>query len=386
MNLCFVTNQYVSKFSGGIESVTLILSSMFAQKGYNTFLLSARRPMNSSLKLRNQFVLPNSTIDCKENRQYISSFIKKHHIDIFINQSEVKAILELIKSCSSTTPVISVIHTDPKAAIKAVQDNWDFWKLQYGPIKFILLSPYLYLRRLYQMYTRKKYTKEKHQYYHYQSDAVVLLSEKFFKSFKKISGITKTSKLFAISNPSTVNTQQANLTEKENIVLFVGRLVFQKRLDRLFRIWKRIKDTKDWKLIILGDGPDKVFYETLCKKWNVKNIEFAGQCDPHPFYHKAKILCMTSSFEGSPCVLQEAIQNGIVPIVFNSFESATDIIDNKRNGFLIKPFSIKEYSRTLEQLISKYNYEICSDNNILEPAEEDKIYLQWESLFKCVTN
>lgn len=386
MNICFFTSQHVSMLRGGVERVTYILADEFKAKGYNAVMLSSSTPLNGDQLLSDQYVLPDKTINSKENREFLRRFLAEHRIDVIINQSEVRSIIELIKSTSST-PIISVIHTDPAAAIKSVQDNWDYWKLQYGPTKFLLLSPLLFLRKLYQIYTRKKYTKAKHLYYYSQSSAVVLLSDKFFESFKNLSGITDASKLFAISNPSTANTQQDNVTEKENIVLFVGRLVFQKRLDRLFKIWNSIKDKKDWKLIIIGDGPDRNLYEDLCKKWNVGNIEFVGHCDPAPYYKRAKVLCMTSSYEGTPCVIQEALQNCIIPIVFNSYESVTDIIENNYNGFLIEPFNITEYSKNLEALINDTEHQKSIRSNIdkiniKRGPHSKKIVEEWEEVFK----
>ncbi len=389
MNICFITSQHVSKFRGGVEMVTSILKECFQTKGYNVVMLSSLPPIDCDLLLENQFVLPNDTINSKENQFFLTSFIAKHKIDIIINQSEVKTILELIKVSVPKVPVISVIHTDPKAAIKAVQDNWDYWKIQYGTIKFPLLLPYLFLRRLYQIYTRKKYTKSKYQYFYNQSNAIVLLSEKFFDSLKYLAGIKDTSKLYAISNPQTITRTQNIENKKENIVLFVGRLVYQKRLDRLFRIWKRIKDKKDWRLIIVGDGPDRDLYELLCKKWDVKNIEFVGHCNPSPYYHKAQILCMTSSFEGSPCVIQEAMQYNIIPIAYNSYESIEDIILDGINGFTIRPFSISDYSKTLKRMMIDTSYseqilENIRQKNILNQHSIDKIMEQWSNLFKSV--
>jgi glycosyltransferase involved in cell wall biosynthesis len=314
--------------------------------------------------------------------------VTKYKVDIIINQSEIKAILVLIKTSVPQTPVISVIHTDPAAAIKAVQDGWDYWKIQYGIIKFSLLSPYLFLRRLYQTYTRKKYTESKHLYYYNHSNATVLLSDKFFDSFKGLIGIKDFSKLHAISNPTTdIITTDNN---KENIVLFVGRLVFQKRLDRLFGAWNRIKDKKDWRLIIVGDGPDRDLYESICKKWAVEKVEFVGQSDPTPYYHKAKILCMSSSFEGSPCVIQEAMLHNVLPIAYKSFESIDDIISNGIDGFTIKPFSISDYSKALKRLMIDPSYREQTLGNIKQRNTRDiysidKIIVQWEELFKELT-
>ena len=387
MTICFITNQHVSEFRGGIEKVTSVLADEFKAKGYNVFMLSTLAPIDYDKLLENQFVLPHSTINCKENKKFLSSFIAKYRVDIIINQSEVKAILELIKASTPQIPVISVIHTDPAATIKTVQDNWDYWKIQYGIIKFSLLSPYLFLRRLYQTYTRRKYTKSKLLYYYNQSIATVLLSVKFFNSFKKLTGIKDISKLYAINNPQTTTGRYGIGAKKDKLVLFVGRLVFQKRLDRLFKIWNRIKDKNDWRLIIVGDGPDRDFYENLCKKRHVEKVEFAGQCDPTPYYQKSQILCVTSSHEGYGLTITEAMQHNVIPIAYNSYESIEDIITNGIDGFTIRPFSTSDYSKTLKRLMIDTLYrghilENINQKNVRDKDTIDKIIDQWEKLFK----
>jgi len=44
---------------------------------------------------------------------------------------------------------------------------------------------------------------------------------------------------------------------------------------------------------------------------------------------------MTSRFEGWPMVLMEAMQMGVVPVVYNSFESLSDIVVDGENGYII---------------------------------------------------
>lgn len=390
MNICFFTIQHISRGRGGLENIVAYLSESLTSIGHRIFLVSAHNALENDTILNNQYILPCKEVNDAENQKYLTHFFNRNIIDIIVIHSNEICCLDLIVSANKNKiPIISVIHTDPAAATKTVQDNWNYWKLQYGPTKFILSYPLLFIRKLYQIHTRKKYTKTKHLYYYNQSSAVVLLSEKFFYSFKKLSGITDTRKLFAISNPRTIKVQEYKLDEKENIVLFVGRLVFQKRLDRLFKIWNRIKDKKDWKLVIIGDGPDRSFYETLCRKWNVENVEFIGQCNPEPFYKKAKILCMTSSYEGNPCVIQEALQNCIIPIAFESFESITDTIINNKNGFLIKPFSIKQYTICLKELINNQEklrrfQRYIESSNQEEHGYNCKILESWENLITVI--
>ena len=48
--------------------------------------------------------------------------------------------------------------------------------------------------------------------------------------------------------------------------------------------------------------------------------------------------------------LTEGMQYGCVPVAFDSYASASDIIDDGVNGILVTPFKIKELSGALYKL------------------------------------
>ena len=84
-------------------------------------------------------------------------------------------------------------------------------------------------------------------------------------------------------------------------------------------------------------------------------------------------------------VLTEAMQCGAVPVAFNSFASVTDIIDDGRNGILIKPFSIKEYEKKLRQLMDNPDMLSQMSKNAQQDIEKysvENVVDQWEELFK----
>lgn len=73
-------------------------------------------------------------------------------------------------------------------------------------------------------------------------------------------------------------------------MLFVGRLDNRsKKLFTLIDIWYRLcKLYPQWKLIIVGDGPDKDVLINKAK--DISNIEFKGYQDPREYYEKASIF------------------------------------------------------------------------------------------------
>lgn len=220
------------------------------------------------------------------------------------------------------------------------------------------------------------------------SDFVCLLSSSFKKDIIEYLALKIPSHIVSIPNPNKYRDLEINIGEKENIILFVGRLDMQsKRPDRIIRVWNHIcYEYPEWTLYIVGDGACKQDLELLAR--GNSQIVFTGFQDPYIYYRRAKIICMTSNYEGLPMVLIEAMQCRVVPVAFNSFASVTDIIDDGRNGILIKPFSIKQYEKALRQLMdnpdllnrmSKY-----AQQDIKRYSVENVVDL-WEQLFKeCV--
>ena len=187
------------------------------------------------------------------------------------------------------------------------------------------------------------------------SDRYILLSDSFKSIFCKLNNVDG-NKLLAIPNPCPFSEDKENGTcKKENIVLVVARMAEQqKRILETLKIWNMVYSNHlDWKLIIVGDGPDLSQYKTIANKMNVSNVLFVGSTStPQDYYRMAKIFMMTSIWEGLPMTLIEAQHFGCVPIVYDSFASVHDIINNGKDGFIIPLHDRENYKNQLEKMMS----------------------------------
>ncbi|RGN76255.1 glycosyltransferase [Segatella copri] len=96
------------------------------------------------------------------------------------------------------------------------------------------------------------------------------------------------------------------------------------------------------------------------KEISSRYLTFEGFQSPIEYYKRASIICMTSSFEGFPMVLVEAMQFGCVPIAFDSFEAIRDVIIPEKTGELVKPFKIKDFVNKLSILwITAQKEKLC---------------------------
>ena len=61
---------------------------------------------------------------------------------------------------------------------------------------------------------------------------------------------------------------------------------------------------------------------------------------------------MTSAYEGFGMSLIEAQQNGVALIVMDSYESLHEIVENGKNGIIVKDGDVAEFTQKLRLLMS----------------------------------
>lgn len=140
----------------------------------------------------------------------------------------------------------------------------------------------------------------------------------------------------------------------------------------------------DYHLDIVGEGKLRPILERYAVEHNIKNVHFYGKQDPIKYYEKATLFFMTSSYEGMPLTILEAMSFLCVPIVFDSFPTVHDLIDNNKNGLLIPSFHIDEF---VNQAINLLNDEVrirqmqnCCERKVKKFSLVETIR-QWEILF-----
>ena len=121
-------------------------------------------------------------------------------------------------------------------------------------------------------------------------------------------------------------------------ILVAGRLVTQKRVDLAlagFAAW----DRPDAQLTIAGDGADRAALERLAAKLGIADrTSFVGQVkDMHACYASADMLLSTSSFEGFPAALVEAIVAGVPVVATRSSVALPEILADPSFGRIVGP-------------------------------------------------
>ncbi|MHA1294490.1 MAG: glycosyltransferase, partial [Promethearchaeota archaeon] len=139
------------------------------------------------------------------------------------------------------------------------------------------------------------------------------------------------------------------------IIIGVGRLVEQKRFDRLLKTFCLVrKNLRTARLIILGDGKLRKKLERLAFQLNIENfVDFVGyKNNPYAWMSKAHIFVLCSDYEGFPNVLIEAMACGLPVISTNCISGPSEIITNGSDGILVKPSDKKKLAEEILNLLN----------------------------------
>lgn len=163
--------------------------------------------------------------------------------------------------------------------------------------------------------------------------------------------LLKTWKLSAIPNAIKPVHSNIPIEEKDKEIIFVGRMATEKALPKLLKIWGMVQDKlPDWKLTLVGDGPQFGTCRQIIAEKKLKRVCLTGHQMSIPYIDRARILCLTSVIEGLPTVFTEAMSLGVIPIGFDSFNAIYDMIDDGIDGFIIPDNNYEQYAETILRL------------------------------------
>jgi 1,2-diacylglycerol 3-alpha-glucosyltransferase len=158
---------------------------------------------------------------------------------------------------------------------------------------------------------------------------------------------------------STINgagvKKSLKLKNSDKIILYVGRISKEKRIDTLLKAIKELnKKRNDIKLIICGIGPAMDFYEHMVAKMKLQNVKFLGfikNKELPKYYAASDLLCLPSTFETQGMVAIEAMAMG-KPVVGADYLALKELIKNGKNGEKFKPGDYISCSKKIEKVLS----------------------------------
>lgn len=387
MNILFYNTSDVSEIKGGTERITARISKGFQLRGHNCYLAY-------EIEIDRSFPLTEFTKKINVNKASLEKFIRANHIDIIIIQKMTRLVISLYKmriKYGLTFKIYSVLHFMP--GYELFQMNFDkSWQLLFHESTSIRSLVKNIIRTvgypLYQLYYPKRDQDLYRKVYAY-SDKVILLSKGFIDEYANYCGLKEIRKFRVIPNALSYDDffPVEKLKEKQKQVLIVSRLEEkQKRISKALQIWSMVEQNSeldDWKLCIVGTGPDEEKYKQLSNTLQLKRVAFYGRQAPRPYYEQSSIFMMTSSHEGWGLTLTEAQQMGCVPIAFGTFAAVQDIIGNDEYGYIIPNNDLSSYYERLRTLMLNSELRIqqaISSINYSKKFELNQIVQLWEQV------
>lgn len=228
------------------------------------------------------------------------------------------------------------------------------------------------------------------RWFYGRADAIVAVSQLAAEVFLEKTRI-RGEKITVIRNG--VDTEKFSFTERHNdppVVIVVGRFFPVKRHDLAIRTSAELQRRGlRHKIVFAGDGPLRGAAENMAKEILPEGYyEFLGAVKDMPkVYAMADILLITSSYEGIPVSMLEAMATGL-PVVSTRVGGIPEVITDGVEGFLVSPEDEGAIADRLGFLVKEEENRLRMGANarqrILQSFSLDKMTDEYISLFNKI--
>lgn len=223
------------------------------------------------------------------------------------------------------------------------------------------------------------------------ANSVVAVSKGVAIDLAKWTGLSL-DKIQVIYNPIITSELQAKQQEIPNhswlnqnqcpVILGIGRLHPQKDFPTLIHAFARVRCQRPAKLIILGEGNERIKLEKLIKQLNIEDdTHMPGFVNnPYAYMSKSTLCVLSSAWEGFGNVLVEAMATG-TPVVSTACESGpAEILSGGKYGKLVPVGDIEKMAEAIiETLDNPTDFEILQQR--AKEFSSEAATLQYEQLF-----
>ncbi len=246
----------------------------------------------------------------------LKKFLKEQDIDIIIDVDLVLDVLAIPATRRLKTKVVS----------------WEHFNLEF--------EQSVWYRKMILRYSVKR------------SDYVVVLTDGDLAEYQARLGRNRA--ICRIYNPVAYQWEAGAETEKQKLILSVGRLVPEKGIEYIKTVALQIlKHNPDWQWMILGEGCERrnleAFIQThhlahqLILKGNVDNVS--------DYLRQASIFVVTSKYEGLGLGMLEARAMKVPCVSFDVKMGPREVIHHGVDGYLVPAFDCGEMAQRIETLM-----------------------------------
>ena len=361
---------------GGIETATINTANALSDK-YEVELVSFYNLTKNQVNRLNNNIKVKYLYQGEPNKEVFLESLKNHKL-LKVLKEGLKAASILIKK------KVLVIH-------EIINNN----------SKFLVSTRYEFSMLL-SKYGFKETTKiAAEHHYHNNSKKYISILEHKYNNIDYLLALTKTleedyhhflkhnhhTKIVLMPNMlESIPTKKSTLEEKE--IITMSRLDYGKKNDDIIKAFAKT-NYQNWHLSILGDGSEYKNLSSLIKELHLENnVSLEGYIPKEKlekYLLNSSIFLMASLTEGLPMVLLEAMSYGLPCIAYETASGVNDIIDNGKNGYVIKERNEELYIKRLQLLMDDATLRNKMSKEALEKVKyfsKENIVKKWYNILK----
>lgn len=311
MNILFYSRAYAN-VAGGVEKMSLDLARGLVERGHTITVLSLDQELDKSF-----FPWPEKVSWLKLG---IGNPNKKNNI--LIRLKRIRAIRNVVKAGSFD------------AAVGFQIGSFTLLKSALIGLKIRIIAAERNAPTLFKYISNGKLKRFFSNIILYSADCIAVQ----FEDYKKLYPKFLQNKIKVTPNwvASQANIKR-ELDSKSIIILFVGRLTYQKNVSVLIKAFRYLPN--NFELKIVGDGPELEVLKQLASDLS-QRIEFSPPSnDLSILYSGANVFCLPSRWEGFPNVIAEALSHGLPCVGFRECSGIPQLVFDSDNGFTAKKMS-----------------------------------------------
>ncbi len=344
MRLAFITSSF-PPYASGVAVNALDITARLASKGYQVgvFIPTYPEPITLKSSLTNPnlhiFRLPSFKNPLKSSHLVFSplggrllSQLTSFRPNVIHLQDPEFFLFPAIKKFASKNhiPIVCAHHFPPEF----VTNQFPFW-LRTNVINRLIIGEVINL--------------------YSQSDLVITPTETMKKLLER-NGLKTPVNVISCGvdrNKYTPPTQSSS-HHRSNVILYLGRLDFDKNLDILIRAFGHLKSKSE--IWLAGSGKAENFLKSLTSKLKLNDrIKFIGYVPEDKkveIYQQAKVFVQPSTAEAQSIASLEAASCGL-PLILANSQALPELINPEHpNGVLFKPNDPVDLASRIDALLS----------------------------------
>jgi N-acetyl-alpha-D-glucosaminyl L-malate synthase BshA len=173
----------------------------------------------------------------------------------------------------------------------------------------------------------------------------------------------------------------------EKILMHASNFRPVKRIGDVVRIFARVRDRIPAKLLLIGDGPERLFIQQLVRELKLSaDVQFLGEQDQlEPLFFCADLFLLPSEQESFGLTALEAMNCG-VPVIATEIGGLPEVIAHGETGYLFPVGDIADMADQAVALLSDPAQHELFKSRARSRAEQyfngDKIIPQYEAYYE----